>query len=69
MAAGKIIDLFPAGNDGSQEGAGRVTPSGSSTEYVFFTPDDVDSASVPLAAGSNVTFDISGDLAINVQKN
>ncbi len=68
MATGKIKDLYPDGNDGSQDGAGRVTEDGSGTDYVFLTPDDVVAGNTPLSAGNNVTFDKSGELATNVKK-
>lgn len=68
MAKGKIMDLFPPGNDGSQDGAGRVTDE-SGKEYVFMTPDDVAQAAVPLGPTTQVSFDINGELATNLQKN
>ena len=67
MATGKIKDLFPEGNDGSQEGAGTVTETNGG-DYVFFTPDDVATGAAPLSAGKNVTFDKNGDTGTNVQK-
>ncbi|MGZ3864642.1 MAG: hypothetical protein ACXVPN_06325 [Bacteroidia bacterium] len=68
MATGIIKDLFPTGNDGSADGAARVTDDVSGQDYVFFTPDNVPSSTVPLAAGAKVSFDISGDTADNIQK-
>lgn len=68
MATGTIKDLFPSGNDGSQDGAATATDSSTGNDYVFFTPQDVTSGSVPLSAGTKVNFDINGNVAANVQK-
>jgi hypothetical protein len=68
MATGKIKDLFPDGNDGSQDGAGRVTDDSTGTDYVFLTPDDVASGAAPLSAGTKVTYDQNGEMGTNVQK-
>jgi hypothetical protein len=66
--AGSIFDLFPEGNNGSQEGAGRVTEDGTGINYVFMTPDDVDPSALPLKAGTKVAFDSPGvEQASNVQ--
>jgi hypothetical protein len=70
MPTGKIKDLFPPGNDGSQDGAGRVTDNNTGIDYVFLTPDQVSSTNVPLSAGISVTFDIdaSAGTGANIQK-
>jgi len=69
MATGKIKDLYPPGNNGKEQGAGRITLDGTSDNYVFQTPDDIDQASVPVSAGTPVTFDIgNGKQAGNVKK-
>lgn len=69
MATGKIKDLYPPGNNGSRNGAGQITLDGTSDNYVFQTPDDIDQASVPISAGTPVTFDIgNGKQAGNVKQ-
>ena len=68
MATGKIKDLFPTENDGSMDGAGRVTGDADGKDYVFMTPDDVAAGSTPLASGTKVNFTVNGELAVNVSK-
>ena len=64
---GIIRDLFPDGNTGGQEGAGRVAEDGTGTIYTFLTPDDVSPSALPLSSGKKISFIGNGDEATNVQ--
>jgi hypothetical protein len=61
MAVGKIKDLYPPGNNGSQAGTGRIVEDGSGTVYSFQTPL---AASVKLSTGLAVNFDLSADQVV-----
>ena len=68
MATGKVKSMYPPGNNGSRAGAGQITEDGTGKKYVFQTPADVDQASVPIIAGTAVSFDIgNGNSVGNVK--
>ena len=74
---GRVVAMFPEGNDGTIRGAGQIeSPDGlcvgfpedaaGRPYYVFHTPDDVVLADGLIPVGTCVTFQVTGGLKATV---
>lgn len=67
MARGIVSKLHPPGNNGSRQGAGKITPESGGKDIVFQTPRDVAPGTI-LSEGMSIVYDSpDGKTITNIQ--